>query len=121
MQAVNLDSRDPAVPLNYAVFLNKLGKVSIKKTMMSLGRVRRSVANAITNFHISFNTSPKLVTLVKAFGKVFLKILTQGCFHEKKLLFFWMLSKSPPPPHIGPTLAPEAILLESPCTAHSET
>ena len=39
LQAVNLDSRDPAVPLNYAVFLNKLGKVSIKKTMMSLGRV----------------------------------------------------------------------------------
>jgi len=26
-QAVNLDTRDPAVPLNYAVFLNRLGKV----------------------------------------------------------------------------------------------
>ena len=26
-----------------------------------------------------------------------------------------------PPPHIGPTLAPEAILFESPCSAHSET
>ena len=76
MQAVNLDSRDPAVPLNYAVFLNKLGKVSIKKT---LGRVRRLMANDIKNFHISFNTSPKLVTLVKAFGKVFHKILTKGC------------------------------------------
>ena len=25
------------------------------------------------------------------------------------------------PPHIGPTLAPEAILFESPCRAHSET
>ena len=24
------------------------------------------------------------------------------------------------PPHIGPTLAPEAILFESPCRAHSE-
>ena len=25
---MNLDTRDPAVPLNYAVFLNRLGKVS---------------------------------------------------------------------------------------------
>ena len=24
---MNLDTRDPAVPLNYAVFLNRLGKV----------------------------------------------------------------------------------------------
>ena len=46
LQAVNLDSRDPAVPLNYAVFLNKLGKVSIKKT---LGRVRCLMTNAIKN------------------------------------------------------------------------
>ena len=31
---------------------------------------------------------------------------------------FWL---GKPPPHIGPTLAPEAILFESPCRAHSET
>ena len=30
---------------------------------------------------------------------------------------FWL---GKPPPHIGPTLAPEAILFESPCRAHSE-
>ena len=29
--------------------------------------------------------------------------------------------KTVTPPHIGPTLAPEAILFESPCRAHSET
>ena len=33
-----------------------------------------------------------------------------------------LLEKNPPPPpHNGPTLAPEAILFESPCRAHSET
>ena len=41
----------------------------------------------------------------------------------KKRIFYGQADRkrSPPPPHIGPTLAPEAILFESPCRAHSGT
>ena len=37
-------------------------------------------------------------------------------FFPKQIVDFW-----PPPPHNGRTVAPEAILFESPCRAHSET